>query len=366
MKTKTIKFKNFICLAFVLLLFFLAGFSLFVPTNIAHAAAFVNEVVTNDGITMQMTVSNRRNVTLDRVEEIVVDTVGQETTYLCFNWRDLESLNFRFSGTISSSSQFTSYRFDVTHVRAENLNQAIGTGTTETLYEADIVGNNFPTSEFYYYVDSDSGASSSNSSSGHDFGLYKFDLIYTHSENGETVDVSIGSINVAVIPDDITQIEIPAGVSILYTVSSSNALMNIYQLSVSTDVFDYVNPDYLQWSAFGTGVGNMNYVLNQQMKEENPSYSSYEVLYDSYETPVGTSFVFDSNDVEGNWTVVLSIKNPDGTEKATFQVTDLSTYRTERQSYLWLILLIILIVLFVVFLTIIIIMIVRKKREKVW
>lgn len=301
--------------------------------------------------------------------QTVTTDSGEEITYYCFKWRDISSITFSFSSNISNSRYiFTNYEFIVTSIQDENLETPIGQGNTQRLL-SNVITNNRPTfPNVYYYFDSETNTSDSSTRfSGNDFGLYKFDFNYTYTENttnSTSHTISIGEIYIAIVPDDIDPIS-ASQTSLTYTVSSSNRLMNIYNLSFSNkDTFKYVNPKYIQWTVLGNDKDNVSYVLTKEYRDEfYPTYSYiWSALPDDMQE--GDSFILDTNDIEGEWTVYCTIYNSDGSVKAILSTAILSTIKHQEKSNIWWILLIILIIILIA-ITISLIINRRKNKEKV-
>jgi len=370
MKTKTLNL--FILLALMLTL--CTGL-FFVPTNTfanAESSLFHSEERSNDYFSMSMSAQSRietvGNITLDENKQTVTNEADEEITYLVFNWRELESLKFNFSSTIAHQPlEFTSVKFLVTNFQTENLEDSVGNGTTTELFSKDITENLLPQIDFYYHIDKDSDTEeSSNRRRGNDFGLYKFDYIYSYMntsfETPQETSVSLGAIYVAVIPDKPETI-VDNDIKIIYSISSSNKLMNVFNLYFSTDSYKYVNPENLQWSVEGMDKSNINYVLSKEIKNSNlDKYANFKTIYEAYTNPVGTRFIFDSNDIEGIWTVSCKIFNSDNSLKDTLYVENLSTIKLEEKSYLWLIILLVIVGVLLIGSTILIV--IYKKKEK--
>lgn len=294
---------------------------------------------------------------------------GETITYYCFKWRDISSITFSFSSNLSNSRYvFTNYEFIVTSIQNENLDTPIGQGKTQTLLSNTIANNRPSFPNVYYYFDSDVDTSGSATMfNGTDFGLYKFDFNYTYTENTSDATshtISIGEIYIAIIPDDIDPIS-ASQISLTYSVSSSNQLMNVYNLSFSNkDTFRYVNPKYIKWTVIGKDKRNVDYVLTKQYRDE--FYPSYSYIWSALPNDMqeGDNFILDTNNIEGEWRVYCTIYNSDDTVKAVLSTEILSTIKYEEESNLWLILLIILIIILI---AIIISLIIyrHKNKEKV-
>ena len=338
----------------------------------ASAETFSGQSVSDDNFTVMMRANGRRNA-LQR-DERTYNVHGKDITYYCFRWRDLESLSFFFSSRIQNKKvQFSSYSFDVAFLQTDNLSLSFGTEEEEkqNLFTGNIANNTFSQPNFYYYVDSNrTDNPTSSRANGKDFGLYRFTFSYTlfdESTMQAPSTIALEPLYVSVMPDDINSIPSTQDIKIVYSISSSKKLLNAFNFSLSNDSFRYVKPELIEWQVTGIGKDKRYYCLNKKMKEENMIYANYTALWDSTESVNGTSFLFDSNDVEGTWDVVCIIRNPDGvTEKMRLTLSDLSTIKAPSPSYLWLILLIIGILIVLAVVISLIVVIKHKKHEKVW
>lgn len=356
---------KFVCFS---LIFMLLGLGvIFCPQSIeiANAENFISHTVDNGKFSMKITANTRTPNPLDFTQKTVQTVVGEEISYLCFNWRDLESLNFKFTSNIKGSrTAYQSFKFVLTNLQTDDLTLSVGVNDPEILYQGTIINNNFSQFNFQYYIDKDAKINETQTKcKGNDFGLYKFDFIYSYIEESNEISVSIGDVYIAILPDDIDSISI-SDTKILYSVASSNRLMNIFNLYLSDNTYKYVNPKYLQWNVVGIDQLNTNYVLTQKAKDSNINYSNHKTIWQSLDNTNGTNFVFDSNNIEGTWTATCTIFNSDGSEKLNLSVSNLSTIKKEQKSYWWLILLIILICLLVGGTVALIVF--RKKRDKIW
>lgn len=357
MKAKNSLLKTFFCALLCMLIF--VGAFLFVPQKSASAEVFNTVQIGDDNFSMSLGVNSRNNSALP-LKTMTVETDAGTINYYVFEWKDLEDLQFRFQSDIENSTKtFTQYEFLVSHRAHENDEQ-----TVETLYHGNIANNNFSSFEFYYYIDSNFNITeSATRCKGNDFGYYKFDFNYTYTEDNEAHTISIGEFYIAVLPQDVNSVP-ETNVKLLYTVTSSNKLMNVFNIYLSNDSYKYVDPANLQWNVVGTDKMNFNYVLSKVIQEKNLSeYANYRVLYENLKDPIGTNFIFDSNDIEGTWTAILTIKSDNGNDKV-LQVSGLSTIKQQQTSYLWLIFLIIGIIILIA--SIILLIVLRKKRDKVW
>lgn len=344
----------------------------------AHAENFVEETVSDANFSVSMTTSSRTGKVLQKNQQTTTNLLGEEVTYFCFKWSELQSLKFKINSQIAySANRFTAFSFKLTNVQADDLRIPLTEATlnfqptTETLYHTNITQNKFIAIDYQYFIDSKAEITETPTRSrGNDFGLYKFDFSYTYLDSDSVQHtISFGDIMVAVLPDDVDEISNsinPYDIKIFYSVTSSNKLMNVFNLYLSSDVYRYVNPNYLQWNVVGKDLEKFQYVLTQKIKDENiGEYSTHRVLWPALASTTGTAFVFDSNDVEGTWTATCTIKTNDPL-KADYvlKIENLSTVKQEQTSYLWLILTcvgVVVVVGVVVFLIIIL-----KKRDKVW
>lgn len=362
----------------ILLVFITIGLCLFsmpIQQSVANAASFTNCKVDDGRFSMTMTANARKQTSLPLDKRTVSKKIGETTkdiTYYCFEWKDLHNLRFRFSSNIrGSTTEYTAFKFLLTNVQDDNLETEISevaeSANFVTLYQGSIAGNTFPQFDFYYYIDKQSDLSETPTRcKGNDFGLYKFDFVYTYrADDSNLVDISVGDIYVAVLPQDINTVE-QTDLKILYSVSSSNKLMNVFNLYLSNDSYKYVNPKHIKWSVVGLDKLKVNYVLTDKMKTDNlAQYANYKTIWESLpEADIsGANFLFNSNDIEGTWTVYCTITNNNG-ETKTLSVQNLSTLKKEKESYVWLILLIIGLAL--VLGGIISFIVIYKKNDKVW
>lgn len=377
-ETKNNNFARKIFVALLTIMLFCCSFSTFAnftQTETANADIFMDYTVKDENFSMKMTANSRKSISLPLDKRTVQNTAGQTIEYYCFKWRDISNLKFTFTGISTSQTKtMKSYKFLLTNIQTDDLttqvSQSIVGSKFSTLCQGDIANNSFSKFDFNFYIDKNVDITeTATRCKGNDFGLYKFDFIYTYEEDQQIISRNIGNagsgdIFVAILPDDIDSIE-QDGTKILYAVSSSNKLMNIFNLYLSTDTYKYVNPKYLEWVVTGTDKNNVNYVYSQQMKDENINYANHKAIWTSPPSSAnGTSFIFDSNDIEGVWTANCTIKNSDGTNKSVLAVQNLSTIKIQEKSYLWLIFLIIAIVVIVV--VTITLIVLYKKKEKIW
>lgn len=336
--------------------------------SVNQKAIFTEETVADECFSMAISVNPRRkNFSLEKVVKTIEDTAGENLSYYCFNWRDVDYLKFKINSKNLSEKRVVGLKLVVTNLQSTYLESSVGVNESAVLYETVVKNNIFAPFEFYYYIDSDSEITEGvNRSKGNDFGLYKFDCIYTYLEEDSSnpTQVSLGDICVAIIPDKIDTID-ASRTKILYDIKSSNKLMNVFKLYLSNYAYKYVNPKHLQWVVVGTDKENVNYILTKKQKEDDlDKYGNYRYIWDSLESTSGQTFVFDSNDVEGTWTVYLQIINDDDEIIKTLTASDLSTIKVTKSSDIWWI--IILIVSIFVLAGIVTLIIVKKKKDKVW
>lgn len=370
-KIKNILKYFMVAIAFVLVCnIFSLGANCFTATaqSVNTKAIFTEETVADECFSMAISVNpRRRNFSLEKVVKTIEDTAGENLSYYCFNWRDVDYLKFKINSKNLSEKRVVGLKLVVTNLQSTYLESSVGVNESAVLYETVVKNNIFAPFEFYYYIDSDSEITEGvNRSKGNDFGLYKFDCIYTYLEEDSSnpTQVSLGDICVAIIPDKIDTID-ASRTKILYDIKSSNKLMNVFKLYLSNDAYKYVNPKHLQWVVVGTDKENVNYILTKKQKEDDlDKYGNYRYIWDSLESTSGQTFVFDSNDVEGTWTVYLQIINDDDEIIKTLTASDLSTIKVTKSSDIWWI--IILIVSIFVLAGIVTLIVVKKKKDKVW
>ena len=108
-----------------------------------------------------------------------------------------------------------------------------------------------------------------------------------------------------------------------------------------------------------------SYILTKQQKErELGKYANYKYIWDDLDSVNGKEFIFDSNDIEGNWTAYLKISNEDLSEHKTLVLENLSTVKQQKKTnFWWIIILIGSCLLLVLSISLII---ARHKKDKVW
>ena len=370
MKAKMLNFKvwSFMFLTLVLGVFFLA---LTPQKNSASAENFTPVTISDSSFSMQMSAAARKSsqaLNLDK-RKVSANIGGQQIDYdfYCFQWRDINYLRFRFNSNISESkSVFSMCEFKLTYVETDVLSASFGNGQEKSLYQTSILSNTFNSFDFYYHIDKDAEINESKErTKGFGFGLYKFDFCYTYSdEENSNVKRSIGEFYVAILPDDIDSIQ-KTSMQILYSVSSSKKLMNVYNLYLSKDTYKYVNPRYLEWIVVGVDKEKTSYVYSEKLRNEYIAYANYKSIWTMppYE-PYGTSFTFDSNNIEGVWTAYCVIKDKAGNETTRLAVDNLSTIKKSEQSNIWLILTIVFSVLLLG--GIVGLVVFYVKRDKIW
>lgn len=327
--------------------------------------------IQQDGLSFQMTAKSRLANQTWQIEKKTISSAEGNLQYYFFKWRQLDSFEISISN-ISSEKSIESYEFSAQHVSADysleqNIESPIEFGSSGTNTQSLANGGFFvsnATLGLTYYIDQNVSAESQTVKSGFGFGAYKFDFEYAYPQDESSIHESM-TILIAVVPDDIVEAveKAQANNTILtYSIEQPKEILNTYRLSFSSDAFDYVNPEYLQWQAVGTGKDNKKYVLYKAMCEENVKYAGYIPLNnDSYGT-TGSSYVFDSKGVEGTWTVSVKVKGSD----FSLVSPELSTIAEPKPNLWWMWLLIAFAIALgiggIVFLAIFI----QKKREKVW
>ncbi|MDE6583633.1 MAG: hypothetical protein K2K31_03195, partial [Clostridia bacterium] len=314
--------------------------------------------------------------------------------YYCLNWREVSYLEFKLENKLPINSYIT-FELKQIFFQTDDLNMSIGNGE-ESQCLTGMLSNNTITYRYYtdktVVVPDEETENNDKLRMGRDFGLYQFDFVYSYfrfenntEEDADTEDniqqenatpvVSDKTltISVAILPDDITKIEIPNNITISYDVSSSDKFLNIYRLYVSNvsgdrlSIFDYVNPECLQWNVTGTDTNNLKYVLCQETKNIDDEFLTYRIVWDSLERSkfTGSSFVFDSNNIEGDWTATLKIVDKNGNEISTLKTRQFTTIKVPAPSYWWVWLIVALGILLIGG-TIFLIIYIRKKKQGVW
>ena len=340
-----------------------------------YAEEFISHTVSDGYFSATMSAKSRKNNILEKNQQIVENYVGEEIDFFVFKWSQLASLEFKITSNITYVAQkFSNFSFLLTAVQSDDLKVPLSQATpnykptTETLYQTNITNNRFTTTNFLYHTDSNANITESEiRCRGKDFGLFKFDFRYSYLDGEETRTISFGDIYVAIVPDEVDKID-PKDTKIFYSVSSSNKLMNIFNLYLSTDLYKYVNPNYLQWKVVGEDIENYQYILTQKMKDASPiEYSNYKPIWQSLAKTTGNNFVFDSNDIEGTWTVYCTIRVSEknaNKKDIVLMLEDLSTIKEQKSSYWWIIIIIIAIILLI---SVIIAFVIHyKRKEKVW
>ena len=301
--------------------------------------------------------------------------------YFCINWREVSFLEFTLVNKLPINS-YINFEFKQIFCKSDDLNFPIGNGSENSILTG-MLSNNSKT--YRYYTDKtvilpdDEAESEDKLRIGQGFGLYQFDFVYSYFQFNEDEDadklVSDKSlkIGVAILPDDITKIEIPNNITISYDVSSSDKFLNTYRLFVSNvngdrlSLFDYVNPECLQWNVTGTDKENIKYVLCQENKDKDDAFITYHCIWPTLERSkiTGSSFVFDSNNIEGNWKAFLKIVDKNDNEITTLQTREFSTIKVPASSYWWIWLIVALATLLIGGIVFLIIFI-KKKKQGVW
>lgn len=352
---------------FLVLAIALLAMPFFVTPQSALAEDFSAETRQDEYFSLSMTAKSRQNTPLPLVTQ--QDAEGK-VTYLCFQWRDLQYLQFHISAA-ATAPKYGSYHFVVTHKQSETLS-ALLDAKEESLYDGTLddsaLGKN-RILDLFYNIDSVVAEELNPTTfAGKDYGLYRFDFVYSREVEGEFKDVSLGdSIYVAILPDrNIKEIMQNNSIQIVHSVSSSNRLINVFHLSFSNpDALRYVNPDLITWVAYGKGSDNIEYCLTEEMKMLDVELANCAPIYENFSIH-GTNFLLDTREIEGTWQAYAIVKDYDGEEFRLPTTEELSTIKVPPKNYVWLILLIVGIVLFVLFLIAILVLMLMKKREKIW
>ena len=273
---------------------------------------------------------------------------GSSIEFYTFKWADLYRLNFEFA----FPSDATAYSFNVQYIRSINLTDAVFDALEATkLYNIEDIEINTTqpvvVSSISYGID---GNSTSNTNfTGNGYGLYKFSVNLNNTLN-------VMNIYVAVFPSEIPENIVP---DIAYYISTSTSLLTAYQFMISTNEFNYIESTKIHWYVIGESKDGIKYCLTRSDWIAMDQPENYTYIWETV-TQTGQSFFFDSNGLEGNWTVYCAI---DGTDikSNSIQVTTTKKWMTPTMIYIGLgafagIILIVLIVT----------LIMHKKHEKIW
>ena len=312
---------------------------------------------------------NRNNAVLEAKISEEVEVIDQKIAYVCYDWSSVSHLKISMqrSSNTDPNFNFLGYELRLSYMQTENLSQNIhdfnGKKFSDLVIYSSSTSSSMPS--FTYYINEIEGVKESEQTKiGYGFGLYKFEFVYKYLDTGDTsqekaTEKSIGSIYVAILPDDIDTTSGSFGIT--YTVSSSSTFLNAFTFKIDNDTYKYVNPCYIVWFVDGVDKGNMHYVLTESDREGQ--FFSYSALWDSYENRNGNTFYFDSNGIEADFTVTCSIYDSEGNLKA-YNSVDITTIKVNPVSYLWLI--IVGIILTIVIISSIILIFVLKKKEKMY
>ena len=352
----------------------LLSFSFFTPHDLyANAEEMLSITTSKDAFSIQTFAQGRgghRSLLFNHRQQ--EDKTNHLIDFYCLNWSELEDLNFSISSATKGTEKlYKNFSIYVTSLQDDNLGIPLSEASIAVceqkslIYSTNILNNANLNLSFRYYIDSSANVDNRPlSAKGTDFGLYKFTFAYSFIEENVTITDTIGDLYIAVLPDDIEEIARHSHTRIIYSISSSNKLLNVFNLSLETNAFDYVNPKNIEWLVTGTDKEKNEYVLTLKQKQENSRYANCRVIWTSIASNYGTHFIFDSNDIEGTWTAYCILKDDDGQQITSFSVDDLSTIKASNRSLTWL--WIVLTVVGAMGLAGGGLLIVLKKRDKVW
>lgn len=334
--------------------------------NVAKAVSASEMQVSDDNFSLQMQAFNKYSSTLTAQKKESVDVSGEKIDYFYFNWSEIKYLTATMNFSPKQNYQFTKMQLKVSYRQTEDWTQNVIAPETASskseivLYEKDFTTTNIPSSRLLYYINAD-GTETSEKKFGYGFGIYKFDFLYNYIEQENVYEKSIGSIYVAIVPDDIDSIN--SSIHLKHTVSSSNELLNIYNVYIDSELYNYVNPIYVTWFVEGVDQNNLKYVLTKD--DCSGSFATYTPVWESLDKNLrtGTSFIFDSNNIEADWKISCIILNSDGSVKTSSSI-DVTTIKEKTVSYFWLILLSVMVGLILI--GSIVLIIILKKKEKIW
>lgn len=363
-------------LAFIVAMFYLPA--TFTKQDVTYAETTeIQEMldISDNSFNVVFTAYDRENHALDSTgtKTAIVNSNQldeHEVEYVCYNWSDLQYFNIEMSSkTLPIGRIYHEVQLRVSYIETEDLTQNVE--GEEVIFESVIENNTLSRTPLMYFIDEGSTPESSQRKYGHGFGLYKFEFTYTYSENNDDpneaakiIPQSSGIVYFAIEPDDIDEIasEGNNNFALNYTISSSNEFLNIYNLRIDTEKFNYVNPCHIIWTVEGTDISNVRYVLTYSDTLLD-GYNSYQYLWYSLEERNGTTFTFDSNNIEGDFTVTCTIYDTENNYVASASQR-VSTVKENNFTYLWLI--IILAIVLIIIIASIVLIIILKKNEKLW
>ena len=349
---KKMMLKNILIVLFLPI--FLLSFGIVFFANNSHIAladtSTVLPSITNaeERFSVNPTVYSKNGLDLSHSTQDVTNEINETYTYHIFKWSEISHISFTFTVNLQGSTDtYVSYSFVVRNVKTQNLETDIGKMDERVLSQSPISNNTVTIPNLHYYFDTNMNVSETAVRKvGNDFGLYKFEFIYTTSEGSSSFPHSMGALYIAIVPDDMNDIidDInPNDFAVEYTVSSSNMLMSVFNFTISLqNEFLYVNPSLIEWTVIGTDKDGADYVLSQKMKDSDPAYANYRVIWGSQlpTEPEGVSFLFDSHNIEGKWVATCTIYDTDHNALFSARSAQVSTIKAPPKSYLWLVLLI--------------------------
>ena len=370
-----VKKKHLILSILSLLLATLSFFAIsFVFPNKTKAETFLSEnnsAISSDlyySLEFQGYTQNNSSISPAKLETVSV--MDKTIQYFCYDWSKISNfrINIDRTATQNSDLQFMGIDLELSYMQTENLSQNIQDLKEEqykntTLYSTD-ADINIPTIRFY--IDEQNGVEEGNQTKfGYGFGLYRFELVYRYidktASNTSVTTRNLTPLYFAILPDNIDNIN--GNISINKEIGFSTTFLNAYNFSIDNNLYDYVNPCYIEWFVEGVDEHNLNYVLTKSDRVDE--FSSYAYIYDG-EYPYGrngTTFHFDSKGVEADFKITCNIYDSEGNLK-TSATTNVSTIKVKNPSYLWLI--IVCIIIGLVIISSIILIIVLKKKEKIY
>lgn len=288
--------------------------------------------------------------------------------YYAYDWKTIGLLNFIISP-----------RYDATKIAVSNTSiycsfVGIGDGSQQTENSTPFyTTTNSNTINLTYKIDpTEKADSSSDGYYGYGFGIYRFEVkyIYTFTDQDSVEQVpqgpftkSVGVIYIAILPDKAEDMDAVTFEIEVDSVTSSEELLNVYNMKLVSDEFNYLDPGCVVWSVMGHDLNNRTYVLCESDKAASSDENSL-VLWPTYafKDRSGLTFRFDSNNIQGVFDIICTIYNSDGTEKMT-ATCEVSTIKSPSfdWTWLWILLLILLIGAISIF---ILIFVVKKKKKK--
>ena len=217
-------------------------------------------VISDDNFTASFAAKSRKNTRISYEIQNVTTSTNEQIKYYVYKWSEIEYLTITISANIQVGTE-NEYRFcelNVANIKTDDLQTSTGLMQERNINRSILTSNRMSRQTLTYYIDSDTNLVESEFKKiGNDFGLYRFSFNYTANIDGSDRNINIGSLFIAIIPDNIDT-KSTSNLKINYNVTSSNKLMNVFSLSIANgSSYKYVNPSYIQWKVVGKDIINV-------------------------------------------------------------------------------------------------------------